>query len=99
MVTSERKASLPIIKDTKSKLMVGCGGALPGQRVVIVDPASLTELKDGQVGEIWISGPSIASGYWNRPEETDETFNAYLSDSGAGPFLRTGDLGVIEDGE
>ena len=99
MVTSGRKASLPIIKDTKSKLMVGCGGTLPGQRVIIVDPESLTELKDGQVGEIWVSGPSVAKGYWNRPEATDQIFNAYLSDNGEGPFLRTEDLGFIEDGE
>jgi amino acid adenylation domain-containing protein/non-ribosomal peptide synthase protein (TIGR01720 family) len=117
MVTSGRKASLPMIKwveatapektaavetavvDTKSKLMVGCGRAMPGQRVIIVDRESLTELDDGQVGEIWVSGPSVATGYWNRPEETNQTFNAYLLDSGEGPFLRTEDLGFIEDGE
>jgi amino acid adenylation domain-containing protein/non-ribosomal peptide synthase protein (TIGR01720 family) len=99
MVTSGRKASQPVIKDTKSKLMVGCGGTLPGQRVIIVDPESLTELTDGEVGEIWVSGPSVAQGYWSRPEETDQTFNAYLLDSGEGPFLRTEDLGFIEDGE
>src|SRR5215204_1524888 len=99
MVTSGRKASLPIIKDTRSKLMVACGGTLPGQRVIIVAPESLTELKDGQVGEIWVSGPSVAKGYWNRPEATDHIFNAHLSDNGEGPFLRTEDLGFIEDGE
>jgi acyl-CoA synthetase (AMP-forming)/AMP-acid ligase II len=95
MVTSGRKTSLPIIKKVEPKLMVGCGSAMPGQRVMIVDPDSLTELKDGQVGEIWVSGPSVAKGYWNRPDETDKIFNAYLSDSGAGPFLRTEDLGFI----
>jgi amino acid adenylation domain-containing protein/non-ribosomal peptide synthase protein (TIGR01720 family) len=113
IVTGGRKASLPVSKrmeatepsesDTKSKLMVGCGNELPGERVIIVDPRSLTELKAGQVGEIWVSGPSVSGGYWNRPEETRETFNAYLSGhlSGAarGPFLRTEDLGFIEDGE
>ena len=46
--------------DAKSKLLVGCGGALPGEQVVIVDPDSLTELRAGQVGEIWVSGPSVA---------------------------------------
>ncbi len=99
MVTSGRKASLPIVKDTRSKLMVACGGTLPGQRVIVVDPESLTELKDGQVGEIWVSGPSVAKGYWNRREATDQIFNAYLSDSDEGPFLRTEDLGFIEHGE
>lgn len=109
IVTGGRKKSLPIIKqveatethevDTKVKLMVGCGGTLPGERVIVVDPTSLTELKVGQVGEIWVSGPSMAQGYWNRPEETDRTFKAFLSNTGEGPFLRTEDLGFIEDGE
>ena len=52
-----------------------------------------------QVGEIWVSGPSVAQGYWNRPEETERTFHAYLKDTGEGPFLRTGDLGFMQDGE
>jgi amino acid adenylation domain-containing protein/non-ribosomal peptide synthase protein (TIGR01720 family) len=99
VVTGGRKKSLPVIKQVEAKTMVGCGGALPGERVIIVDPASLTELKEGQVGEIWVYGPSVARGYWNRPEETHQTFNAYLSDTGEGPFLRTEDLGFIEDGE
>src|SRR5262249_10559568 len=90
MVSSGRKKSLPTIKMVqateleattareagKSKLIVGCGGTLPEQRVVIVDPASLTKLKDGQVGEIWVSGPSVSTGYWNRPDESQQTFSA-----------------------
>ncbi|HJP95206.1 MAG TPA: amino acid adenylation domain-containing protein [Pyrinomonadaceae bacterium] len=101
IVTGGHKKSLPIIKrvETTSKLMVGCGSELPEERIVIVDPASLTELKAGQVGEIWVSGPSVAKGYWNRSEETHQIFNAYLSGTGEGPFLRTEDLGFIEDGE
>ena len=51
------------------------------------------------VGEIWASGRSIAKGYWNRPLETKETFHARLADTGEGPFLRTGDLGFVKDGE
>jgi acyl carrier protein len=51
------------------------------------------------VGEIWVSGPSVAAkGYWNKPVETEQTFGARLSDTGEGPFLRTGDLGFIHDG-
>src|SRR5947209_7511933 len=83
----------------KSKLLVGCGGELPGERVAIVDPESLTELESGRVGEIWVFGPSVAGGYWNCPEETERTFKAFLSDTGEGPFLRTEDFGFIEDGE
>jgi len=99
IVTGGRKKSLPKIKRLEAKLMVGCGSALPGERVIIVDPVSLTELKDGHVGEIWVYGPSVARGYWNRPEDTLQIFNAYLSDTGEGPFLRTEDLGFIEEGE
>ncbi len=62
-------------------------------------PQSLTRCEKEQVGEIWVSGGSIASGYWNRPEATQETFQAYLKDAQEGPFLRTGDLGFLLDGE
>ncbi len=51
------------------------------------------------MGEIWIAGPSVAQGYWDRPEETKRTFQAYLAGTGQGPFLRTGDLGFLKDGE
>src|SRR5262249_34007705 len=51
------------------------------------------------VGEIWVAGPSVAKGYWNRPDETERTFRAFLRDTGDGPFLRTGDLGFVQDGE
>src|SRR5690606_21713603 len=78
---------------------VGSGGKLLDQRIVIAHPENMTSLPPDQIGEIWVSGPSVAQGYWNRPEETDRTFRAYLKDTGEGPFLRTGDLGFIQDGE
>ncbi|HXA84867.1 MAG TPA: condensation domain-containing protein, partial [Candidatus Dormibacteraeota bacterium] len=74
-------------------------GGIPGQRVEIVDPHSLTLCGPDQVGEIWVQGPSVAAGYWRRQEETARTFGAYLRDTGEGPFLRTGDLGIIRDKE
>src|SRR5439155_23364600 len=49
--------------------------------------------------EVWVSGPSIAQGYWQKPAETERTFRAYLADSAEGPFMRTGDLGFLQDGE
>jgi len=52
-----------------------------------------------QVGEIWVSGPSVTQGYWNRPEETERACRAFLKDTREGPFLRTGDLGFMQDGE
>lgn len=81
-----------------NRAIVGCGQCID-QKVVIVDPESLTPCPDNKVGEIWVSGPSVAQGYWNQPEETLLTFHAYLADTGEGPFLRTGDLGFLQDGE
>jgi amino acid adenylation domain-containing protein len=78
---------------------VGCGKSLGDQKMVTVNPESYALCRPDQVGEIWISGPSVPQGYWNRPEETEETFRGYLSDHGEGVFLRTGDLGFLKDGE
>jgi amino acid adenylation domain-containing protein len=79
--------------------LVSCGPILPGQRVVIADPDNLLQSPPDHVGEIWLAGPSVAQGYWGRPQETEETFHARLADTGDGPFLRTGDTGFIRDGE
>jgi acyl-CoA synthetase (AMP-forming)/AMP-acid ligase II len=58
-----------------------------------------TECPPGKIGEVWISDPGVAQGYWDRPEQTEYTFHASLADSGKGPFLRTGDLGFLLDGK
>jgi len=79
--------------------LVGCGKTVKGQKIVIVNPERLTACRDREVGEIWVSGPSVAQGYWNRSEETAQAFRARLSDANEGPFLRTGDLGFLLDGE
>ncbi|HBB32532.1 MAG TPA: AMP-dependent synthetase [Cyanobacteria bacterium UBA8803] len=81
------------------RTLIGCGQSLLDQKIVIVDPESLTSCPANQVGEIWVSGASVAQGYWDRPEETQQTFHAYLADTGEGPFLRTGDLGFLQNGE
>ena len=86
-------------KDNNVRRLVSCGKAWLNQRVVIANPESLTVCPAGEVGEIWVSGGSVAKGYWNRPEVTERTFNAYLVDTGEGPFLRTGDLGFLQDNE
>ena len=82
-----------------AKELVGSGGNLLDQQIVIVDPKTMTRCPDDRVGEIWVSGPSIAEGYWKRPEDNRHTFEAYLQDTGDGPYLRTGDLGFLLDGE
>ena len=79
--------------------LVGCGSKLPDQRTHIVDPDTRELLSPGRVGEIWVSGPSVALGYWNDPDATSDIFHASPVGSDEGPFLRTGDLGFIQDNE
>ncbi|HHP7244172.1 MAG TPA: condensation domain-containing protein, partial [Elainellaceae cyanobacterium] len=79
--------------------LVGCGRAIPQQQIVIAHPETLTRCAPDQVGEIWVSGPSVGQGYWQRPEETAQIFRAHLADTGEGPFLQTGDLGFLHNGE
>jgi len=81
------------------RFIVGCGRSWLNQKIVIVDPESLTLCEPDQVGEIWVSGASVAQGYWQQPEQTKQTFHSYLADTGEGSFLRTGDLGFLQDGE
>ncbi|HEX2253343.1 MAG TPA: fatty acyl-AMP ligase, partial [Thermoanaerobaculia bacterium] len=75
--------------------LVSCGPPLTGQEVVIAEPDSGAPCPVGTVGEIWVGGPSVAGGYWQRPEESRRAFGASLAD-GRGPFLRTGDLGFLD---
>ena len=82
-----------------TQALVGCGQTRADQQIVIVDPDSLMQCPPDRIGEIWVSGPSVAQGYWNKPGETAHTFHAYLADTAEGPFLRTGDLGFLKDGE
>ena len=82
-----------------ARALVGCGGNLPDQKIAIVDPETLTTCPPNRVGEVWVFGPSMAKGYWQQEEATERTFHARLKDTGAGPFLRTGDLGFLQEGE
>ena len=82
-----------------SRRLVSCGRPASRQEVAIVDPETRRTCPQGRVGEIWVRGPSVAGGYWGRPELTEEVFQARLAGSGDGPFLRTGDLGFLRDGE
>lgn len=86
-------------ENDKVQKFVGCGKAILEQQIVIVHPETLTCCSPLEVGEIWVSGKSVAQGYWRRPTETESIFCAYLQDTGSGPFLRTGDLGFLKDGE
>ncbi len=79
--------------------IVSTGPATLDARVIIVNPETSELAPPEEVGEIWVSGGSVAAGYWNRPEESARAFEAYLKDTGEGPFLRTGDFGFMQDGE
>ncbi|MBW4611022.1 MAG: amino acid adenylation domain-containing protein [Hassallia sp. WJT32-NPBG1] len=82
-----------------TRTLIGCGQSQLQQKIIVVDPKTLTSCLPDQVGEIWVSGASIAGGYWNRIDETKHTFQAEIKDTGTGAFLRTGDLGFFHAGE
>ncbi|GAA2441878.1 fatty acyl-AMP ligase [Actinomadura vinacea] len=87
--------------DERSGPLVSCGRPV-GQYVAIVDPETRIEQPDSLVGEIWVHGPNTARGYWRNTERSQEVFGAELADAGvlpAGPWLRTGDYGVVHEDE
>jgi amino acid adenylation domain-containing protein len=82
-----------------SQTFVSCGYSIPEQQIVIAHPENCTRCQANEIGEIWITSPSVGEAYWHRSLETEQTFHAYLKDTGEGPFLRTGDLGFLDNGE
>jgi acyl-CoA synthetase (AMP-forming)/AMP-acid ligase II len=82
-----------------SRRVTSCGRPLRKIQVAIVDPVTCRRQDGNAVGEIWVSDPCVALGYWRRKHETQETFSAFIADTGEGPFLRTGDLGFLREGE
>ena len=100
----ERGRVVPSVAgEAGSRSLVGCGRVSSDLEIVIVDPSAGTSCPDDRVGEVWVSGPSVAQGYWNQPEATERTFRADPdpdpAGSSSGRFLRTGDLGFVHDGE
>lgn len=83
----------------KSTILVSCGKVGAETRIAIVDPDSHCKLTPDRVGEVWITGPSVAAGYWNNHELSQKIFHANTSCDGDGPFLRTADLGFLHNGE
>ncbi|WP_267397175.1 MULTISPECIES: aminotransferase class III-fold pyridoxal phosphate-dependent enzyme [unclassified Sphingomonas] len=77
----------------------GCGAPAAGHAIAIVDPDTRMRAAGSAAGEIWLSGPSVAQGYWGRADDSDEVFRATLASDGATTWLRTGDAGFIADGE
>lgn len=97
---SEGRATTEIADDSGAQRMVSVG--LPNdQYVAIVDPATERRCTDGTVGEIWVLGPNVSPGYWDKDELSAEVFGRRLDAPGdlpAEPWMRTGDLGTMLDG-
>ncbi|HVT17933.1 MAG TPA: amino acid adenylation domain-containing protein, partial [Thermoanaerobaculia bacterium] len=100
----ERGEAVPSPSEGDARVLLGCGEPWLGQTVAIVDPDTHHRRRSRQVGEVWVSGPSVAQGYWDRPDSTRSTFAARLagpeisSAEGGLSFLRTGDLGFEHQG-
>ena len=79
--------------------LVGCGHTWMETVVEIVNPNTFEKVKSNEVGEVWIGGPTVAAGYWNKPDETNRIFGTSIANSGSDRFLRSGDLGFIHENE
>ena len=79
---------------------VAVGEMAVQQQALIVDPDTREPLSDGAVGEIWLHGANMGAGYYGRPQETEQTFQAVVAGTdGTMKWLRTGDLGLRLDGQ
>jgi amino acid adenylation domain-containing protein len=106
-VSSEALQENRVVESVEAdrRTLVACGRARMEQQVLIVDTETRKPCLPARVGEIWVAGASVARGYWNRPQETKRDFDARLSVEGSVEgqdevsYLRTGDLGFINDGQ
>ncbi len=89
----------PATAGSRGRPLTACGYPVGNARVAIVNSKTQTEAEPGVIGEIWVSGASVSQGYRHNPGLNKRSFNARLSDTGEGTFLRTGDLGFIDDGQ
>lgn len=78
-----------------AKTLISVGRAR--DHVAIIHPDTAERCGERTLGEIWIQGPTVAAGYWNKPEATAATFNQFASD-GSGPYVRSGDIGMVAAG-
>ncbi|MCA9229860.1 MAG: AMP-binding protein [Planctomycetales bacterium] len=96
---SSHQATCIESSDPRAVPLVSCGSARNGNTVAIVNPQSVVECREGQVGEIWVRGGSVAQGYWNQEQLNRELFHSSLNGDRSCEFLRTGDLGFYLGGE
>ncbi|MEO1637048.1 MAG: AMP-binding protein, partial [Cyanobacteria bacterium J06631_9] len=86
------------VREEDAAQLVSCGQAATYQ-LKIVNPETRAICDHTEIGEVWLAGKSVAAGYWNRPEDTQETFSATVLGDPSTQFLRTGDLGFVHGGE
>jgi len=96
---SENKVKILTNENSAGVSLVGCGHTWMETHIEIADPVTMKKVATNEIGEIWISGPTVAAGYWNKPEETNRTFGARLTNSNNTNYLRTGDLGFFHENE
>ncbi|BBY26538.1 long-chain-fatty-acid--AMP ligase FadD32 [Mycolicibacterium sediminis] len=99
------------VDESAASAVAQAGAGIVGiaEWAVIVDAETATELPDDQIGEIWISGQNMGTGYYGKPQETVETFQNTLKSrtnpshaEGAADdatWVRTGDYGAFHNGE
>ncbi|AUX27626.1 uncharacterized protein SOCEGT47_082220 [Sorangium cellulosum] len=85
--------------DPGAQELVSCGAPMPGVRVAIVDPSSGEPAPERHVGEVWVAGDAVVSGYWQNEQATRASFGARPRGGDGPPSLRTGDLGFLHEGE
>ena len=78
------------------RVLVGCGRQVVGERLAIVDPNGLRRLEADRIGEVWVEGPNVAGGYWQNADATASAFGARIAGESGAPWLRTGDLGFLD---
>lgn len=97
----QRAVSVAEADDPDGVVVVGCGSAQTGTQLIVADPDTLAPCPEGTVGEIWVAGDSVATGYWGQDEASARTFGARTAgvDSADETYMRTGDLGFLRDAE
>ncbi len=89
---------VPAADEADVQMLVGCGRALAGEQIAIVEPDSRRPLPAGLVGEVWVNGPNVGRFYWRNPEATKTGLNAQIAGADDGAiWLRTGDLGFLDE--
>jgi acyl-CoA synthetase (AMP-forming)/AMP-acid ligase II len=93
----QRDSATSVTQGERTQTLVGCGKALAGEQLAIVDPRTQRRLGSAQIGEIWVAGPLVAQGYWNAAEATQATFHGKILGEDGTSWLRTGDMGCLDE--